>query len=47
LDERVRQGAALFDTPRFTRSLERAYEHMWARWASGAAAQAVDCEDAM
>jgi hypothetical protein len=35
----------LFDTPRFTRALESAYERMWARWTSGEAAQAFDCED--
>ena len=43
--EGARERMPLFDTPRFTRGLESAYERMWARWASGEAAQAFDCED--
>jgi predicted O-linked N-acetylglucosamine transferase (SPINDLY family) len=43
--EAARERMPLFDTPRFTRALESAYERMWARWTSGEAAQAFDCED--
>lgn len=38
LRARLRAGrdhCFLFDTPRFTRHLERAYEHMWQRWLTG------------
>lgn len=33
--EANRDRCALFDTPRFTRNLERAYEGMWAEWLAG------------
>jgi protein O-GlcNAc transferase len=35
--QRKRRTAPLFDTARFTRHLEAAYESMWQRWASGEA----------
>lgn len=37
-----RHRAPLFDTPRFTRHLEAAYAHMWARHQQGMAPQAFD-----
>lgn len=43
--EEAQRWAPLFDTPRFARALESAYERMWARWVSGGTAQAFDCED--
>ena len=42
--DQARASAALFDTPRITRSLEEGYERMWARWARGEPAEAFDCE---
>jgi predicted O-linked N-acetylglucosamine transferase (SPINDLY family) len=36
-----RERAPLFDTPRFTRGLEAAYERMWARLVAGSAPQSI------
>lgn len=41
----ARERLPLFDTPRFTRNLERAFEMMWARHASGQAPQSFDVPD--
>ena len=42
--ENTNEHAVLFDTPRFTRALERGYEGMWAQWTSGAAARDIDVD---
>jgi len=40
--EAVRDTCALFDTPRFTRHLEWAYEHMWDEYVAGRVPQAFE-----
>lgn len=45
LGQRLKAGRAsapLFDTPRFTRNLERAYRAMWERYAAGQAPASID-----
>ena len=41
-----RDALALFDSPRFTRNLEAAYQRMWERYAQGKAAEGFDLADA-
>ncbi len=43
--EQKRDVNSLFDLPRLTRAIERAYERMWQRWLAGGEPQAFAIEN--
>jgi predicted O-linked N-acetylglucosamine transferase (SPINDLY family) len=43
--EQKRDMNSLFDLPKLTREIERAYERMWQRWLAGGEPQAFAIEN--